>query len=420
MLKWNLTHRFYLSAILLPVLAFSGAAGVHSAFAGNKNDELKKINQQLHHAETRLEKNRQQQNLLNEKLKNTEKNLSEIEARKRVLSRTISQQRKTLTKLQTEEKQLQQARNNQEKAIADQLYASYRLGRGHNTRVLLDQNNSRDISRMLTYSDYLAHARMEVIATYETTLASIADNQKSIQLETAELEKTKTALEQQQAKAKVSYAERSKALKNLQASIKTDEGRILQLKENQTRLRELLRQIEAKRQAAEKARKEKARRAAELDRQKSTDTKKPVLQTTDLADDHVPFAKSRGNIPWPTKGKLVNQFGQARAQGGILWQGVVFTAPAGTEISAVHDGKVVFADWFRGKGLLLIIDHGDGYMTLYAHNQTLLKQTGELVEPGDIIATVGNSGGIASPELYFELRYQGEPVNPGPWLKKKG
>ena len=128
------------------------------------------------------------------------------------------------------------------------------------------------------------------------------------------------------------------------------------------------------------------------------------------------FAKLRGKLAWPVAGKLLASFGQTRA-GGVKWDGVLVSGSQGAAVRAVYHGRVVYADWLSGLGLLTIIDHGDGYLSLYGHNERLYKEVGERVTAGDTIATVGDSGGRSTPALYFEIRKAGRPVDPRPWFK---
>ncbi|HEY7775443.1 MAG TPA: peptidoglycan DD-metalloendopeptidase family protein, partial [Kineobactrum sp.] len=136
-----------------------------------------------------------------------------------------------------------------------------------------------------------------------------------------------------------------------------------------------------------------------------------------LPDDYKPFASTRGSLAWPVSGRRGNSFGASRGAGGMRWHGINLRAEEGTPVKAVHHGRVVFADWLRGSGLLLILDHGDGYMSLYAHNQSLLREVGEWVGPGTTIATVGNTGGSNRAGLYFEIRKDGKPVDPVVWCR---
>jgi septal ring factor EnvC (AmiA/AmiB activator) len=136
-------------------------------------------------------------------------------------------------------------------------------------------------------------------------------------------------------------------------------------------------------------------------------------------DTDEPFARSKGKLAWPVQGRLAGSFGQPRGAGPVKWNGVLLEAAAGTPVRAVHRGRVAFADWLTGLGLLVIVDHGGGYLSLYGHNEALLKESGDWVEPGEPIAQVGDTGGQARPGLYFELRYKGEPIDPAPWIAKR-
>ena len=129
------------------------------------------------------------------------------------------------------------------------------------------------------------------------------------------------------------------------------------------------------------------------------------------------FAKLRGKLTRPVSGKIAANYG-AKRTGSAKWQGILFRAPAGSEVSACASGTVVFSDWLRGYGNLIIIDHGNTYMSVYANNETVYKNVGDRVKQGETISTVGNSGGDDTPGLYFEIRYKGKPVNPTPWLRK--
>jgi septal ring factor EnvC (AmiA/AmiB activator) len=136
-------------------------------------------------------------------------------------------------------------------------------------------------------------------------------------------------------------------------------------------------------------------------------------------DTEEPFAGLKGKLAWPVQGRLAGDYGQPRGTGPVKWNGVLLEAAAGVPVRAVYHGRVAFADWLQGLGLLVIVDHGAGYMSLYGHNEALLKESGDWVEPGEPIAQVGDTGGQTRPGLYFEIRYNGEPVNPHPWIARR-
>ena len=151
--------------------------------------------------------------------------------------------------------------------------------------------------------------------------------------------------------------------------------------------------------------------------QQLLDAIREAVVNLQVPDNYQPFKAARGTMPWPIGGKRANSFGRPRNEGKMRWQGVTIPASEGDSVKAIHHGRVVYADWLRGSGLLMIIDHGEGYMSLYAHNQSLLREVGEWVSAGTPIITVGNSGGQEQSALYFEIRHQGKPTNPTKWCK---
>ena len=166
------------------------------------------------------------------------------------------------------------------------------------------------------------------------------------------------------------------------------------------------------------------RRIEEMDREREEleallDSMTQALAGLELKREVENFTAARGNMPWPARGRLRNHFGAKRGLGGLRWQGLMIGADEGQDVHAIHHGRVVYADWLRGSGLLMIIDHGDGYMSLYAHNQLLLRETGEWVTTGDTLARVGATGGQQQSGLYFEIRHRGAPLDPVSWCSSR-
>jgi septal ring factor EnvC (AmiA/AmiB activator) len=202
------------------------------------------------------------------------------------------------------------------------------------------------------------------------------------------------------------------------------------------RLRELERDERVRLQQIEVARRDRASALARLDRRiqsgkgeidtlrrQAEDLEALVAELTRLivglpVADAIPFEEMKGRLEYPTAGSLVGKYGAPRAEGRLRWDGLLLAAAAGAEVRAVHHGRVVFADWLPGLGLLTVVEHGDGYLSLYGHNRDLLKDVGEWVRPGDVIAHVGDSGGQAAAGLYFEIRKDGRPLDPGQWLNR--
>ena len=220
---------------------------------------------------------------------------------------------------------------------------------------------------------------------YRQTLSEL-DELETRQLAAVEqLEQEQNSLDQAEKQLAKAKETRQLAVTRLSADIQSKGTQLKRMEENRAQLEQLLATIE----------------------EAVTDLQAP--------DDYQAFASARGKMSWPVLGKPSNSFGRPRNAGKMRWQGVNIPAPAGATVTAIHQGRVVYADWFRGSGLLLIIDHGDGCMSLYAHKQALLREVGEWVSAGTPITTVGDSGGLNRPALYFEIRKDGKPTNPANW-----
>ncbi|HET8705087.1 MAG TPA: peptidoglycan DD-metalloendopeptidase family protein, partial [Pseudomonadales bacterium] len=215
------------------------------------------------------------------------------------------------------------------------------------------------------------------------------------------------------------------------------------LQTDQTALQSLIEKIQAEEKAraeAEAARKreEEARKAAQANKKSAPEPEQPAIQGNQGQDaeidiprttgklvsdsggrgaDTVPFRLAHGKLPWPAKGRIIARFGQSREQGKLVWDGTLIQAPSGTPVRAIHSGTVELAQYLRGYGFIVILDHGGGYMSVYAYNESLARKKGDRVNAGDVIAAVGNTGGQAVPALYFQIRYNGQAVDPAGWCR---
>jgi murein hydrolase activator len=270
-------------------------------------------------------------------------------------------------------------------ALAGQLRAAYLIGREEPLKLLLNQKDPERAGRMFVYYSYFGRARAEQIHGIENDVQAIAALDEQVRAEDtklAELEKQQRAdlMELEQAREK-----RSGVLASLTAESNSHAQSLERLKSQQGGLEKLLREL---------------RRAIE---------KFPI-------DNNDAFAHLRGKLAWPVGGKLVARFGEQRA-GGVKWDGVLVATERGAPVRAVYGGRVIYADWLPGLGLLTIVDHGEGYMSLYGHNERLYKAVGERVSAGDTVGSAGDSGGSNRPELYFEIRKGGKAVDPRPWFR---
>ena len=305
--------------------------------------------------------------------------------------------------------------------------------------MLLNQQNPEKFARTLTYYDYLSQARLEQLKGFNETLRQLANVEAEINLQQAQLLSQKSSLDSQRAELDNVRKERQQVLAKLNSDVKDRDQKLQAREQDQADLAKVLKTIEQTlaRQAreAEAARQKAliAQQEAEKKRQREAESvatdapRKPVKSTPGAlvssagASYGGPFSQARGKLPWPVDGRLLARFGQSRGDDArTKWDGVMISANAGTQVHAVHGGRVVFADWLRGAGQLVILDHGNGYLSLYGHNQTLLKAAGDIVKAGDVISTVGNSGGQTTPALYFAIRQQGRPSDPAQWCRAQG
>jgi septal ring factor EnvC (AmiA/AmiB activator) len=273
-------------------------------------------------------------------------------------------------------------------ALARQVRSSYMAGREELFKLLLSQESPAALGRMLVYFDYYNRARSKRIAAVAGDLAKLEE----LEAATARVEAQLATLEAAQAREvevlEKSRDERRALVAKLDAIVRDGNAAVAKLRAEEQRLADLVRRLSE-------------------------------VMAGFPVDTDEPFAQSKGKLAWPVQGRIAGDFGQSRGAGPIKWNGVLLEAAAGTPVRAIHRGRVAFADWLQGLGLLVIVDHGGGYMSLYGHNEALLKESGDWVEPGEPIAQVGDSGGQSRAGLYFEIRSNGEPVNPSAWMAKR-
>jgi len=271
--------------------------------------------------------------------------------------------------------------------LARQIRAAYLLGRQEQVKLLLNQEDPTRLGRTLTYYRYLNHTRLSRIDRVMVARDRVAQLQEQIVVQREALAATRA----QQASEMQALADerlaREGLLHKLQAEIRDQGDRLAGLEKDEKRLQQLVQELQ--RVLADVERVATARRQ--------------------------PFAKLKRTLPWPVSGELAAKFNERRDVGSLRWRGAFIAAAANQDVRAVASGRVAFADWLRGFGLLIIIDHGNDYMTLYGHNQSLYREVGDWVEGGDVIAAVGDTGGMARPGVYFELRHKGEPQDPQTW-----
>ena len=272
--------------------------------------------------------------------------------------------------------------------LSAQVRAAYTSGNQERIKLLLNQQDPAALGRLLKYYEYFSDFRAANIAGVTAQLDELTELRAEAAKEEARMDRL----------ARARYAE----LSELDAA--------------QGRRRELLAALDAQIRSEGSAIERLAAQEQDLSRL--------IAELTSILSDYPisseePFSTLKGRLTWPVAGRLLHDYGEGRSSGQLKWNGVVLAAPRGREVRAVYHGRVIFADWLAGMGLLVIVDHGEGYMTLYGYNETLLKSPGDWVAPGDVIATVGDSGGQAQAGLYFELRQGTKPVNPRAWVSRQ-
>jgi septal ring factor EnvC (AmiA/AmiB activator) len=359
-----------------------------SGLAKVKERELENVREKISDLKRSMDKRAADRDRITGKLQKAEVQISEKRVRLKELERQkqFSERRKT----ELEDKlQVRQAELDEESGqLAAQVRAAYTSGSQERIKLLLNQQDPATAGRMMVYYQFLSDYRGDNIEKVKGIIEELA----TLHQKAADEDNRLAGL------ARAKYAE------------------LVELNKGQERRQELLVALKSKMQQEGN---EIEHLAAE-----EKDLARLIAELTSILSDYPirseePFSALKGQLTWPVAGRLLHDFGQPRASGHLKWNGVVLAAPRGREVRAVYHGRVVFADWLAGMGLLVIVDHGEGFMTLYGYNETTLKSAGEWVAPGDVIATVGNSGGQQQASLYFEIRQGTRPINPRTWITKR-
>ncbi|WP_417661881.1 murein hydrolase activator EnvC family protein [Pseudomonas sp.] len=402
------------------------------AFADEKADAQKKLNaaqSDVVELKKLLQKIQQEKSGVQKSLKQTETEMGELEKQVKGLQEQLNDGAEEIKRLETEKKKLQSARIEQQRLIGIQARAAYQSGRQEYIKLLLNQQNPEKFSRTMTYYDYVSKARMEQLNTFNETLRQLANVENDITAQQHQLLEQKNTLDTQTEKLAQVRKQRQVALAKLNNDYSARDKKLKARQRDQAQLAKVIKTIDETlaRQAREaEAARQRALAAANQAKQQNSSSGSPAANASGpiVSAGAVyggKFANARGKLPWPVNGRLLARYGTPRGgDARTKWDGVLISATAGSQVRAVHGGRVVFADWLRGAGLLVILDHGNGFLSLYGHNQSLLKDAGEVVKAGDPIATVGTSGGQNTPALYFAIRQKGRPSDPAQWCRAQG
>ena len=365
---------------------------IHAEGLEEKSAQLDSVRNQIEDVKFSMEKSRLETNVLQAELKKNEIYTGSIALNIREIEKQVKQRSRRLDELSSKISIHKKSLAEQKLALAQQIRSAYMVGKNDYLKLLLNQEDPARIGRVLAYYDYHNQTRARRINSVNTEIKKITQLENNIKRENNALLKLK---ENQLAKNReISQSRRER--ENILAKLLTElvkqgfELQALQQQEQETKI------------LLEKLSEEQARED---------------LGSVAFYEDIPPFNSLKGKLDWPIKGKLSTHFGSRKQGGKLKWQGVVINAEIGVDVQAVSGGQVVFADWFRNLGLLIIIDHGGGYMSLYGYNQSLLKKTGDWVLPGEVISLAGDSGGQLRSGVYFEIRNNGSPVNPAKWCR---
>lgn len=369
--------------LLVATLAFilPGGTGVYAET--NPQQRLDAIQADLGRLERWLQSTRRDREDLQEELRRADLALAELASRTRETQRALDTQTRLAEQLESEIVEVAKREAAARDAVQAVVRQAWLLSRRGPLQLLLEAESPERVARILAYHEHLARSRAEAIATYRRSRQDLESRRQELAGVFEQLEREKTTLDTQARQLGEARRGQSAALARIDADIQDREARRRVLLRNQERLQELLERL--------------ARQIVE-----------PSGET---------FIASRGRLPWPVEGQILQRFETRRSGGSRRSGGVLLAADPGSTVHAIHPGRVVFADWMRGLGLLVILDHGGGYMTLYAQAESLLRNVGDMVEAGEALATAGQSGGNRETGVWFEIRHNGQPADPTRWCR---
>ena len=352
--------------------------------------KLSKVQEQIRKSQQKLEQQRGELGGLEKLLRQSEESIGNLNQQLVVTETDLKQSQEKIVELQVEEKKLQKQLSKHHDILYAQVRSEYQYGGQQKLKLLLNQQEPEKLGRNLIYYDYLHRARLSEIDKATKVLQSVNEVQLEIKQQEKLAEQSRASLLNEKQLLEQAQSQRKTAISSLNSNVSSEKEKLTSLEGNEKRLKGLIEKLRA------------------------------ALADIPVFDKGKGFSKSQGKLYWPVVGKPSNKFGQKRntARSNTNWQGVFIPSTEGNNVRSIYHGRIAFAEWMRGLGLLIIVDHGDGYMSLYGHNQSLFKQVGEWVDAGEKVATVGNSGGNNKPGLYFEIRKQGSPINPAKWCAK--
>ena len=365
------------------ILLFCWAGAV--AAQEKQQQELAELKQQIQLTERQVKQQQKQLEQAETALQQSDRALAEASAATSQTSAEIEQLRQREQQLTAQQQTLEQKIQRQQNLLASQLKSAYSLGQHDYSKLLLNQQDAGKLERVLSYYQYFNRARLAQLNALNLTISQLQQVLTELADKQQQLVHTLTTLQQQQQQLALAKTQQQQAVSKLQDTLKQQGKQLDYLRQNENSLQAKLDQL-----------------------------RKLAQQARELAG----LTGQKGRLSWPLNGSLLQRFGENR-QGGMPARGIVIKGSEGDAVKAIADGQVIYADWLKGYGWVIVLDHGAGYMSLYGHNQNLLKQPGARINAGETIALTGMSGGQATAGLYFEIRDKGEAVNPLSWLEQR-
>lgn len=350
-------------------------------------EDLEELRERIRQVESSLQEDLESRDELQAELRRVEIRLGDLAAEARELLDRRERAREQLESLEEHRQELVEDQKTHIDWLSRTVRASFMSGREPLVKMLLNQEEPDQVARLLRYQEYFQRARHERLQAIGEDLEQLRRVSLEVEEAREQLAERHNALAERQRELETVGREREEALARVTRRLGDREERLEQMREDENRLRQLLEDMDE--------------------------------ALTDIPDDPTgeDFADLAGELPWPVSGERKVDFGSQR-EGSVRWSGVLLEADPGTPVQVVHSGRVVFADWLRGYGLITIVDHGGGFFTMYGYNRSLLRDVGDWVRTGDVVALSGDSGGTESAGVYFEIRRDGEPENPDQWCSR--
>jgi len=383
----NQAQRLLTGSFFITLLSIFSHVALSQPSTNVNRAKLEKIKTNIAQLKKELSKTRSTRDDIKQNIQKTEQNIIQLKQKADTLKKQINNGEQTLETLNKESASLHIKKKAQQRQVSQHIKAAYQSGTKTTIAALLNQEDPAQVSRNMHYYRYVVSARKNKIDAFNDTLKQLKEVEAQRKNQTQRLKDNHKKLISQHKELRNKQKNRSATIAKLESLLSNNTQELSSLESNQNTLIKLLTQVA------------------------------DILSPTDLTNNTQKFSLLKGKLPWPTTGRVKHKYGSWRMAKNIKWQGMLISANIGEAVRSVHHGRVVFADYLRGHGLLIIVDHGAGYLSLYAHNDSLYKSLGDWVEAGEIISHVGNTGGQKYAGLYFELRYKGKPQNPLRWLR---